>query len=50
MSHQKDKTMKHEHSESQQVKARQGLWQALIIASQATKARHPGKTALHPSA
>src|SRR5437588_11771687 len=51
MSHYKSKTMKHEHSKSQQVKTHQRLWQALIVASQATKARHPGKTALYdPSA
>src|SRR5450759_2657292 len=47
MSHNKGKSMKHEHSKSQQVKTRQRLWQPFIVASQATKTRHPGKTALH---
>ncbi len=47
MSHYKGKTMKHEHSKSQQVETDQGLWQALIVASQTTKARHPGKRALN---
>src|SRR6266567_2091306 len=51
MSHQKDKTMQHEDRKSQHMKTYQRLWQALVVASQATKARHPGKTALdHPSA
>lgn len=43
--------MKHEHSESQQVKTDQRLWPTLIVTSQAAKTRRPGKTALHdPSA
>src|SRR6266566_5336327 len=51
MSHYKGKTMKHEHSKSQQVKTSQRLWQAFKVASQATEPCHPGKTALHhPSA
>ena len=45
MSHYKGKTMKHEHGKSQQVKTNQRLWQAFIIASQAAKPCHPGKTA-----
>src|ERR1700730_6540504 len=51
MGHYKSKTMKHEHSKSQQVKTGQRFWPALIVASQATKPCRPGKTALHdPSA
>jgi hypothetical protein len=38
--------MQYEHSKSQQVKTHQRLWQALIVASQATKPRHSGKRAL----
>jgi hypothetical protein len=47
MSHQKGKTMQHEHSKSQQVKTRQRFWQAFIGTCQTTKARHPGKRAFH---
>ncbi len=51
MSHNKGKTMKHEYSESQQMKTRQRLWPALIVTSQTTKTSRPSKTALHdPSA
>src|SRR5690242_7121705 len=50
MSHQKSKTMKHEHDKSQQVQTRQRLWKPLVVACQTTKARHPGKTALHDPA
>ncbi len=39
--------MKHEHSKGQQMQTNQRLWQAFVVASQATKTRHPGKTALH---
>ena len=43
--------MKHEHSESQQMKTSQRFWPTLIVASQATKTGCPGKTALNnPSA
>src|SRR6266516_1484943 len=43
--------MKHEHDESQHMKTSQHLQPALVITSQATKARHPRERALHhPSA
>ncbi len=38
--------MEHEHGKCQQVKTSQRLWQAFIVASQAAKPCHPGKTAL----
>src|SRR5579859_2104604 len=42
--------MKQKNSESQQVENRQGLRQALIVASQTPKTSHPGERALdHPS-
>src|SRR5689334_6183236 len=47
MSHQKSKPMKHEHRKSEQVKTCQRLWKALVVASQATKARHPSEGSLH---
>src|SRR5450755_633302 len=47
MSHYRGKTMKHEHGKSQQVKTCHCLGQALVVTSQAAKARHPGKTALY---
>src|SRR5258708_37834930 len=51
MGHHKGKTMKHEHSKSQQMKTSQRFWQAFIVARQAAEPGHPGKTALpYPSA
>src|SRR5205807_2318896 len=47
MSHDKGKTMKHEDSESQQVKTGQYVWQPFVVTGQATKTRHPGKTSLN---
>jgi hypothetical protein len=43
--------MKQKHHEGQHMKTGQGFRPALVIASQTTKARHPGERALHhPSA
>src|SRR5438045_1887426 len=51
MSHHKGKTMKHEHGKSQHVKTCQRLGPTFVIASQASKTRHPRERAFNdPSA
>lgn len=50
MSHYQGKTMQHEHSESQQVKTRQRLGQALVVAYQAAETADPGQAALNDPA
>jgi len=43
--------MRHQHGEGNEIQAGQCLRQALVVASQAAEARHPGETAFdYPTA
>lgn len=47
MSHNADEVLEHQDGKSQKMQSCQSLWQALIVACQASKTARPAKTAFH---